>query len=180
MRKAIIFFSLSLIFIGISFGQTKTERERAISIVETLFYEEFYLGVKCYNKIEIEYHEIDNRIEINETGFFGKDKYIETKTSFYLDDIDLTTMKYDLLESDKSDLYFVIVQLDAKDKSIEENSVNTNKAEFPYPTSDSRYLDKLNLSPTGKALPKRLAEKFVENIKIFLGAESYKKASLFK
>jgi hypothetical protein len=179
MRKTIIFLALNVFFIGLTFGQTKAEREKAISIVENLFYDEFYLGVKCYNKIDITYYETDERIEINEIAFLGKDKHIKIKTSFYLDDVDLSSMKYDLYEAEP-DLYFVTVQLDAKGKSIEVYSVNTNKDKFPLPVSDSKYLDKFHLSPTGKSLPKRLALKFVENIRIMLGAESYKKATLFK
>ncbi len=179
MKKTIIFVALNVCFIGLTFGQTKAEREKAISIVENLFYEEFYLGVKCYNKIDITYHEMDERIEINEIAFFGKDQNIKTKTSFYLDDVDLSSMKYDLYEAEP-DLYFVTVQVDAKGKSIEVNSVDTNKDKFPVPVSDSKYVDQFHLSPTGKSLPKRLAEKFVENIGIMLGAESYKKATIFK
>ncbi len=179
MRKTIIFLALNLFFVGFIFGQTKAEREKAISIVENLFYEEFYLGVKCYNKIEVTYHEPDKRIEINETAFFGKNQHIKTKTSFYLDDVDLSSMKYDLFEA-KPDLFFVTVQLDAKGKSIEVNSVDTNKDKFPLPVSDLKYLDKFRLSPAGKSLPKRLAEKFIENVRILLGAESYNKATLFK
>lgn len=178
MRKAIIFLAINLIFVGFTFGQTKLERQKAISIIENLMYNEFYLGVKCYEKTEITYNEKEERIEINEIGFFGKDRFTTTKTSFYIDDIDLSSMKYDLLESGEPDLYFVTVNIDAKGKSIEFYMVDTNKSEFPVPVSTTDYRDWLIFSPN-KAIPQRLAEKFVENIKTLIGASEYKKAKIF-
>ena len=141
-------------------------------------YNEYYLGVKHYEKTEITYNEIDNRIEINTFAFFGEGKNIKVKTSFYIDDLDLNTMKYDLFEHEDG-LLSVLVYINAKGESIELHMVDTNKSEFPTPVSTTEYRDKLRFS-TSKALPKPLAEKFVENIKIMLGAESYKKAILFK
>ena len=96
-----------------------------------------------------------------------------------MDDIDLTTMRYDYFKV-RDDLYHAMVIVDAKGKSIELNSVDTTKKDkFPYyPLQESKYLDKLRLT-VGKELPKRLMEKFVENIKIMLGAENCKKITMF-
>jgi hypothetical protein len=178
MRKTILFITLNLIFIGFTFGQTKLERQKAISLIENLMYNEYYLGVKHYEKTEITYNEIDNRIEINLIAFFGEGKNIKVKTSFYTDDLDLKTMEYDLYEHEDG-LISVLVYIDAKGESIEEQMVDTNKSEFPTPISSTKYKDKLRFSTT-KALPKPLAEKFVENIKILIGASEYKKSKLFK
>ena len=178
MRKTIIFLAINLIFAGFTFGQTKLERQKAISIIENLMYNEYYLGVKHYEKTEITYNEIDDRIEINLIAFFGKDKNITVKTSLYKDDLDLKSMKYDLFEHEDG-LFSVIVYINAKGETIEEYMVDTNKSEFPVPISSTKYLDKLRFS-TSKALSKPLAEKFVENIKILIGASEYKKSIIFK
>jgi hypothetical protein len=178
MRKTIVFIALNLIFVGFTIGQTKLERQKAISIIENLMYNEYYLGVKHYEKTEITYNEIDDRIEINVFAFFGEDKNIKVKTSFYIDDLDLKTMEYDLFEHEDG-LLSVLVYINAKGESIEEQMVDTNKSEFPTPVSSTKYRNKLRFS-TSKALPKPLAEKFVENIKILIGASEYKKAKLFK
>ena len=173
--------ALLILFITTTYSQTKIQIEKAIAVIEHLSYNEFYLGIKCYHKTEITYYEVEKRIEINEILFLGKDKNFKTKRSFYLDDIDLTSMKYDLMElPTEPGLYFVTVNIDAKGKSIEVNTVEINKDEFPLPISDLKYYDKLIFTPAGKTFPKRLAEKFVENIKILLGVESYKRAPLLK
>lgn len=177
MKKTTFFIALNLIFIGTIYSQTKIEKQKAISIIENLMYNEFYLGVKCYEKTEITYNEIDELIVINKIGFFGKDKHIKTKTTVYLDDIDLSSMKYDLFEHEDG-LLDVLVYINSKGEAIEEYIVETNKEAFPLPISDTRYRDKLRFS-TSKALPKPLAEKFVENIKILIGATEFKKSKLF-
>lgn len=179
MTKKLLFLILFTFFIHFSYSQNNPEKEKSIAIIENALYHEFYLIDKCYHKTTIKYLDVENRIEIDNISYFGDDKNTKRKTSFYLEDLDLNTMKYDLYESEPG-LFFVVIHVDAKEKSIEINSVEINKDKFPVPVSEINYLDKFKISPIGKSLSKSQAERFIENVRILLGAEKYEKAKLFK
>ncbi|QBA63194.1 hypothetical protein [Muriicola soli] len=172
-----------LIFLFIStqstFAQTISERTEAILKVEKILYNEFYLGTKCYTKTDISFNENDKSFVIKNEMFLGKDQNIVSTRSFYRDDIDLNSMVYDLYPAEDG-LYFVTVNLKAKDRLIEVSIVEINRKEFPLPVSTSDYQDLLVLSPSGKSLPLPIALRFVENIKILFGVPSYNREKLYK
>lgn len=177
MKKIYVLCLINIIFIGNLYCQTNIEKAKSIAIIENLVYDEFYLGTKCYEKTEITYHELEERIEFNGTSFISDDANFKTKISFYLSDLDLTSLGYDLYEY-KPGLYFVTILVNAKGKAVERNLITVDKAKFPYPTSKNEYLDKFDFSPT-KAVSEIIALKLVENIRILIGAKNYKKLELF-
>jgi hypothetical protein len=171
MKK--IFIIIALFFFSYINGQTNEERQKAISLVENLFYKEYYLGNKQYQKLEIIYYELEERFEIKKKMFFSEDVIIEDIMSFYLEDINLQTMSYYLSEI-KQDEFAVIIELKANENAVEYYTVETNKKEFPVPTSKREYSSKVDFM-NGKLLPKSLMKKYVENIKIMLGVKEYSK-----
>ena len=182
MNKKLLLPVIFTLFIQFSYSQNNSDKEKSIAIIENALYHEFYLINKCYYKTTIKYSDVENRIEIDNITYFGDDKNTKRKTSFYLEDLedlDLNTMKYDLYESEPG-LYFVVIHVNAKEKSIEINSVEINKDKFPVPVSETNYVDVFKISPIGKSLPISHVERFIENVRILLGAEKYEKATLFK
>ena len=178
MRKLFIFCLINLSFISTLSAQSKIEKQKAIAIIENIMYYEYYLGTKCYDKTEITYYDTEERIEINQTNYVDENSNFKNKYSFYLNDLDLTSMVYDLYESEPG-LYFVAVQIIAKQKSVELNQISIYKKDFPYPTSKNEYLDKIEiLSP--KAIPENIALRLVENLKVLFGVKNYRKVNLFK
>ena len=178
MRKFLIFCLVNLSFIGTLSAQTKVERQKAIAIIENIMYYEFYLGTKCYEKTEIKYYDTEGRIEINKTNYIDENSNYKYKYSFYLSDLDLTSLVYDLYEYEPG-LYFFSVQIKSKPKSIEKNQISIHKKDFPYPTSKNEYLDKLEIS-CSKAIPENMALRLMENLKILFGAKNYRKLDLLK
>lgn len=177
MKSTLIFITLNLLFINSLFSQTENDKDKSIAVIENLMYHEFYLGTKCYDKIEITYYKLENRIEIIDTNYINENSNFKTITSFYINDLDLNSMVYNLYEN-KPGLYFVTIQIKAKEKTIEVNKTELNKEKFPYPVSELHYLEKLTISPTSKQLPENLAIKLIENVKILIGANGYKKEKL--
>ncbi len=178
MRK-ILQLTFLLIITSINcFSQSGVDRNKAIEIVEELKYHEFYLGNKCYNKTEIDFNSTTERIEITSTDFLGEDQYLINKKIFYLDDIDLSTLVYDLIEVEPN-LYYVAIQAKSKGKSIEWKSVEMNKKEFPSPVSKTEYIDKLTFEST-RFMPKNLGMKLIENFRIILGADKINRVDLSK
>ena len=178
MRKYLIFCLINLSFIGTLSAQSKVERQKAIAVIENIMYYEYYLGTKCYDKTEIKYYDTEERIEINQSDYIDENSNFKNKYSFYLSDLDLTSLEYDLYEN-KPGLYFVFVQITAKPKSVELNQISIYKKDFPYPTSKNEYLDKLEIS-CSKAIPENMALKLVENLKVLFGAKNYRKVNLLK
>ena len=176
MKNSYVLFLINILFIGNLFSQTKTEKEKSISILESLYYQEYYLGTKCYNKVEITFNELEGKLEFKETAFLGENANFITKNTFYLIDLDLSSLKYDLYEFSLG-LYILSVRVNAKEKSIEKNLITVDISKFPYPTSKMEYLNNFTLIPS-KPFSESLAIKLVENIKILIGAKSYKKMKL--
>lgn len=178
MRKLFIFYLINLSFISTLCAQSKVEKQKAIAIIENIMYYEFYLGTKCYEKTEITYFDTEERIEINQTNYIDENSNFKNKYSFYLNDLDLTSLVYDLYENEPG-LYFVFIQISAKPKSIEKNQVSIYKKDFPYPTSKNEYLDKIEISYS-KVIPENIALRLVENLKVLFGAKNYRKVNLLQ
>jgi len=178
MKKIYFLCLINLIFIEKLFCQTNIERAKSIAIIENIVYDEVYFDTKTYDKTEITYHELEGRIEFKQTIFASDDLNYIYKTSFYLSDLDLTSLAYDLYEL-KSGLYVVTLQVKAKGKVVERNKTTVNKEKFPYPTSENDYLEQFDFRPT-KAVSESIALKLVENFKILIGAKNYTKQKLIK
>lgn len=178
MKNLFIFCLINLSFISNLNAQSKTEKQKAISIIENILYYEYYLGTKCYEKTEIKYYDTEERIEIIQTNYFDENSNFKDKYSFYVNDIDLTSMVYDLYEIEPG-LYSVFIQIKAKPKSIEKNQVSIYKKDFPYPTSKNEYLDKIEIS-SSKTIPENLAIRLLDNLKVLFGVQNYRKVNLLK
>ncbi len=172
-----IYLFLFLFIVG--FKSDPGEVEKAITIIEDLTYEEFYLPHKCFYKTKITITPDGDKIEKVDILYLGKENNTTTTTTFYIEDIDLNSMKFDLVEVEEG-LFYVNVQFDAFDNSITEKTLKTNLEKFPAPVSDIAYIKKLRFIPNSKALPKVLAMKYVENVKVLMGARQYERAKLWK
>jgi hypothetical protein len=136
-----------------------------------------------YDKTEITFFEKERRIEIKNINFLGKERQSNCVHSFYLEDLDPTTLVYDLFESpDHPGELFLYIQMTAKEGAISQFCVNDDKTNKfyvgPYQTNYSR--DILRPLPTsGKSFSKNYAEKLIENYSILFGNTGYKRAKLW-
>lgn len=164
---------LCVLWMSIGYSQSLSEKKKAISIIEDLSYTEYYIGTKHITSAKIYFEPETNKIEIIDIFYAGEERNTKTKRSFYVEDIDLESMEYEVrkIEEDKC---FVTVRFQAKGNVIEINSVDTNLSKFPYPTSKTQYTDELWFYPVGKVLSEYLAMKYVNNIQVLMGAKNYK------
>jgi hypothetical protein len=171
--KNTLFLLFFFIFSNNTFCQTNIEKAKSIAIIENIVYNEVYFDTKTYEKTVITYHELEGRIEFTETNYASDNINYLYKTSFYLSDLDLTSLVYDLYEL-KPGLYIVTLQVKAKGKVVEKNITTVDKRKSPYPTSENEYLNKFDFRPT-KLVSESIAIKLVENFKILIGAKNYTK-----
>lgn len=178
MRIFFIFCLINLSFTCTLSAQSNADKKKAIAIIENIMYHEFYLGTKCYEKTEIFYYDVEERIEIIQTNYFDENTIFKNKYSFYLNDLDLSSLVYDITEYEPG-LYFVFIQISANPKSVEKNQINIDTKEFPVPTSKNEYLNKIELL-SSKAIPENMALRLLENLKILFGVKNYRKIDLLK
>lgn len=176
--KAIQFLIFYLcLFSSNSFAQDLEEIMKAISIIESLSYEEYYVGEKCYNQTKITYSEVNKLLIIEDENYVGKDFKIKRKYSVFLNDIDLNSMIVDYQEI-STGKYAIKILIRTKDNTIEEYVVETDNSKSPYPKSTSDYTNKLYFSANSKLLSKPLIEKYIQNIQVLLGVNKFKKDKL--
>lgn len=170
---------LCLMSLGFSYSQTKSEIDKSISTLENLLYKETYLlDEKMFNQTKFIYHQNEGRLEVNNYAYVDKDGWFKSDKSFYLTDIDKNNLRYDLLEVG-TDSYVINISISAKEKTIISNVVTFNKRTFPSPISKTDFVSEFSIS-SNRGLPRVLALRVVENIRILIGAKDYKKVVLFK
>lgn len=167
MKKIYLAAFIFLIVLNVN-SQTKEQKLKAISIIESLSYEEVFLGEKLVASVKINYDDNTKKIEIIETLTDNVNINNIKKTIFYIDDLELSSLSVDMWKMN-SGLFAPIVRVNGKGSVIEEINIEENKRKFPYPTSETKYLEKLAIFPGTKNLPKELAQKYIENVKVLLG-----------
>ena len=167
--KKIILLLVSLLLSANVFSQTVEEKRKAISIIEDLTYEEYYLGIKCFEQVKINFDTQTGRIEIDHYSYLGDDKNIRSKKIFYLSDLDLSTFNFQTAEIEKGK-FMLDINIKAKEESITQTVVSVDKKQFMYPVSKTEYLSLLNIGST-KNLSQFLLDKLILNYKILLGVK---------
>jgi len=149
------------------------EINKAIAIVEDLYYYEYYLGEKAYHKLKISFDERINQVSFEKTFNIGKHNDKNSYT-ICLDDIDKKSMVLGLTRWNEvapnkkdEDHFLMKVSIKTKDKTIKKYSVKKSK-DFPYPISNNSYIDNLHLHYFGGGLPYSLANKFARNLSVIL------------
>lgn len=163
------FITIPILFFSFSFSQNKTDKLKAISILESLSYEEVYLmGFKYINTMKINYNEDSNKIEIIQKSFNPRSFSTHSLINiFYLDDLNLETLKDQTFEVNNG-LFSPGVIVHAKGKIIENIEVNEDKNDLTKNYKKTEYSDVLAIYPGMKSLPKEHAAKFVKNVIILL------------
>ncbi|MGL2966923.1 hypothetical protein [Flavobacterium sp. XGLA_31] len=165
--KKIILLIISVSSITNIYSQTIAERNKAISIIEDLTYDEYYLGTKCFEQEKINYDPQTGKIEIESYSYFGEDNNIRVKKVFYISDLYLKTIKIQTAEIEK-EKYMLDINIEAKEGSVTQTMVTVDKKQFVYPVSKTEYLNSLNIGSV-RTLPQYLLDKLLDNYKILLG-----------
>lgn len=164
-----LFFIVAILFVSSGYSQSVDERQKAIATLESLTYEKIPFSDGGYNKLVFEYFELDERMEITAILFMNSDRHIEHKHVFYLEDLDLNSLTYNFIEWQPGS-FLVEARINAKQNSIEKIVSETNLGQNPFPLDESEFLDVMRIVPI-KSLSKGLAEKFIKNVQIALGAK---------
>ncbi len=167
--KKIILLVVCLLLSANTFSQTVEEKRKAISIIEDLTYDEYYIATKCIEQIKINFDSKTGRIEIDSYSYFGDDNNVRSKKVFYISDLDLSTFNFQTAEIDKGK-FMLDINIKAKEGSITQTLVSVDKSQFTYPVSKTEYLNVLNVGTT-KLLSQFLIDKLLLNYKILLGVK---------
>ena len=166
--KKILFIYFILIFFT-SYSQVTSEKLKAISIIESLSYEEtMFMGAKVINTYKINYEDSTRKVEIIWKSLFPDESSIIHKDTFYIDDLDLNTIEENLTDTEKSGLFSPTIRVKAKGKLIRHDVINEDKNNVLENSSKTEYSEYIAIFPGMKVLPRLHAERFNTNVKILL------------
>jgi hypothetical protein len=166
--KKILFISLIFLFFP-SYSQTKSEKLKAISIIESLSYEEkMFMGAKVIDTYKINYDDNTRRVEIIMKSQFSNEWASIHKFIFFIDDLELNTIEENLTDSEKSGLFSPTIRVKAKGKLIRHDVINEDKYNVLGNSSKTEYSEYIAIYPGLKVLPRLHAERFNANVKILL------------
>lgn len=166
--KKILFIYFILIFFT-SYSQVTSEKLKAISIIESLSYEEaYFMGSKIITTYKINYDDNTRKVEIIWKDQFSNGKASIHKLIFFIDDLDFDTLEEVLSKMEKSDLYFSGIRVKAKGKLIRHDEIDEDKYNVLGNSTKTEYKEILSIFPGMKTLPREHAERFNANVKILL------------
>lgn len=166
MKK--IFFIYFILIFFTSYSQVTSEKLKAISIIESLSYEEtMFAGTKIINTCKINYDDNTKKVEIILKSLFSSGNSTIHKFTFYIDDLDLNTIEENLTDIENG-LFLPTIRVKAKGKLIRHDLINEDKYNVLENSSKTEYGEYLAIYPGMKALPKEHAERFNANVKILL------------
>lgn len=167
MKK--LFFIYFILIFFTSYSQVTSEKLKAISIIESLSYEEtMFAGTKIINTCKINYDGDTRKVEIIFKSLFPDGSSTTVKDIFYLDDLDLYSLEEILLKMEASDLYLSGIRVKAKGKLIRHDVINEDKNNVLGNSSKTEYSEYIAIFPGMKALPRLHAERFNTNVKVLL------------
>lgn len=166
--KKIFLISLMLLFFT-SFSQSKSEKLKAISIIESLSYEEtIFMGLKIINSCKVNYDDDTKKVEFILKSLYPDGNSSIIKYIFYIDDLDLNTLEENIIETEKYGLFINSIRVKAKGKLIRQDVIEENKINPLENSSKTKYGEYIAIFPGMKALPREHAERFNLNVKILL------------
>ena len=167
MKK--IFFIYFILIFFTSYSQVTSEKLKAISIIESLSYEEtMFAGSKIISTCKINYDDNTRKVEIIwKSNFLTKGSLI-IKTIFYIDDLDFSSLEENLTQMEKTNLFLPTIRIKAKGKLIRNDEINEDENNSLLNSSKTEYGEYLAIYPGMKALPREHAERFIANVKILL------------
>ena len=167
MKK--IFFIYFILIFFTSYSQVTSEKLKAISIIESLSYEEtMFMTTKIINSCKINYDDNTKKVEIILKSLFSDGNSTIHKFTFYIDDLDLNTIEENLTDTEKSGLFLPTIRVKAKGKLIRHDVINEDKNNVLGNSSTTKYSEYIAIFPGMKALPRLHAERFNTNVKILL------------
>jgi hypothetical protein len=158
MNKIFLIIFIFLINVNVN-SQTKERKLKAISIIESLRYEEIFLEETFIASVKINFDEQTKRIEIINTYENPLKLKNITKTIFLLEDLDLSTLSIDIREITPG-LFSPLITVNAKGSVIKQ--IIINKKKYFSQVSETNYLKVLEIFPGTKILPKELAENILK------------------
>jgi hypothetical protein len=160
------------------FCQNSNEINKAIEIIEGISTYEEVFGTVDKTTTDITYFEKSG--QITHSHIFNMDGVDElsVKMSFYLDDVIKSSMIYDFYKL-SDDNYLLKIEVVTKNKSVEKTVVDMGK-DNPIPISKTTHSNKIMFFISGRTVSEYLLKKYLDNIKILIGAEEYKRERFIK
>jgi hypothetical protein len=172
--KKIITTAFIIVLPFFSYAQEKTDNN-LIPIIEDLSsYSVVVDGTEVQYFTDIKLNIKTGRIKIIDTQDYSV-KYIETITSFNLEDIDNESVAYEIIKSEVEDEFLINFEISTLNNSVEYSEVVFENGKEYTRVSDSNSSDLIRLSANGKAMSRELAQKYVDSWMEFLGIVEAKK-----
>lgn len=160
-------FTILLLFVcAVGFSQSEQEINKAIKIVEDLYYYEIFMGYKLYYKLDIDYNHTTKRITLIKESFQKVREF--NKYEFYVDDIDSKKCEVNVYHFEKDDKFGVNFIIKTKEESIKELKL---KGDNDYPLANSNYTDRIALINSNN-MPRGLTKKYLDNLILILGIKN--------
>ncbi|MBK5212540.1 MAG: hypothetical protein JJE55_02620 [Flavobacteriaceae bacterium] len=178
--KISIIISFIFLFTGISFGQSSDEIEQAIRIIEDISQTETRIGpmhTKITTKIiySKQVGKVQQEILLD---FVGKKDYSKISTTFYLEDIIPDSMIYDFYPME-GNTYWIDIRIGTKSNSVEITKESSSAPSY-FPITETEYTDIIKLYGASRTMPEFLMKKYLEAVRVLIGADSYTKKDLKK
>jgi hypothetical protein len=172
--KKIITTAFIILLPFFSYAQEKTDNN-LIPIIEDLSsYSVVVDGTEVQYFTDIKLNIKTGRIKIIDTQDYSV-KYIETITSFNLEDIDNESVAYEIIKSEVEDEFLINFEISTLNNSVEYSEVVFENGKEYTRVSDSNSSDLIRLSANGKAMSRELAQKYADSWMEFLGIVEAKK-----
>jgi hypothetical protein len=167
-----------VLFSFCGFSQNSTEINKAIEIIEGISTYEEVFGTVDKTTTTITYSEQSG--QITHSHIFNMDGVDElsVKMSFYLDDVIKSSMIYDFYKISNEN-YLLKIEVATKSKSVEKTVVDMGK-DNPIPISKTTHSNKIMFFISGRTVSEYLLKKYLDNIKILIGAEEYNRERFIK
>ena len=161
MKKIIaLFFTILIPFFSNS--QEKTDDDLVGFIEELSNYSDMVDGAEIQYFTNVDLNKKTGRIKITDTHDYSA-KYVETVTSFNLEDIDLRSVKYQLTKKDDNDCYVILFEISTLNNSVEYSEVIFENGKEYTRVSETNSSDLIRLSANGKAMTQDLAQKYINS-----------------
>lgn len=175
--KNLIILLFSVSFYSFSFAQTIDKKNIIATLEDISNYEEYVVDKMTYRS-EIILNTKLKKVTVKDSLNFGQGEYAVYITKFYLEDLQLNSMTYDYLETEK-DKFMVNINLATKNKSVEYTIREVKKNQI-IQMSKTTYSNEIKCFIANlRRLPMFLAEKYVENVKELLDLKESKRDNFF-
>lgn len=145
----------------------------SISKLETYWYVEDYFGnYKTYDKLIIDHDKDVDKYVVERISYFGDDSYTKYKYVFFLSDIDLNGVVYEIRKLEDNTFNF-LAKIKTKDDSIYYTKTIVNKSKSLFPKRESKYIRELKLYSM-KDFSLDIIHKMVDNLNVIFQTNNFK------